>query len=451
MPSIAYLATPGEPAPRLRTWPSPVQRSLIRPTNFQPHPRLIAFSLTNLPTSDHDAVDDAPPDCPMFFAGRRDSWVQRDADGHLQEVRHAPVEDQARVRAPVGEREKRPDHEVVIEVDREHARLERDPEVAHLRQHLPTFQQVERLLDLYVATGEGRGAYVKARKQVEQERRQQFFEEDMRGLYDFDDFEGYDGYGPRLSRRMRPRGYGLSVPRRRPSESPHSSDDDPYRGGGRVPREPSGGGPSAGPGPELIIDHSPPRRRGPPPGSSRRTVTIVPAPTGDETIGRVDPSEHHANIVHDELRVEEVRGRHEPRPRPYLRVPTEHRESRRYRHPTVRELSSDEDDLELASLPSEEDDVRLRPRSRDLVVRNERIEVVRMQSVERERDARRERSIRRTDLRGGGGPDNNITYRPSERHGRLRGGGAFMRPPTKTSAVAADVLDDYDIRSKAIV
>jgi hypothetical protein len=380
----------------------------------------------------------------MFFAGRRNSWIERGPDGHLREARHAPVEPQASER----ETEKRRDREVVIEVDREHARLERDPEVAHLRQNLPSFQQVERLLDLYVATGEGRGAYVKARKQVEEERRHQLFEQNTGDFDDFDDFDLYDG--PRLRRRMRPSGFGPSVPRRRSSESPHSSDDDPYRGGERIPEKPPGGGPSAGPGPalELNIEHLPPRRRGPLPGPSRR-VTIVTPTTGQEIIDGENPNDLHPHVTYDEIQVAEAHERYAP-PRSYLRMPTEYRRSRGYRHPTVRDVSSDEDDLDLASLPSEEDDVRLRPRSRNVVQRNERIEVGRMQSIERERDERRERPIRRTELRGGGAPDDSITSRTSRRLG-LRGGGPVMRPPTKTSAVAADVLEDYDIRSKAIV
>ena len=179
------------------------------------------------------------------FRGSEKLLDRKRSGGNLQEARRAAVEDEARIRGLVAETEKRGDREVVIEVDRERDRLERDPEVAHLRQNLPTFQQVERLLDLYVATGEGRGAYVKARKQVEEERRRQFFGEDLRDIYDFDGFEGYDGDGPRLRRRRRPRGYGLSVPGRRHSGSSHSSDDDHYRGGGRIPKVPSGGGPAA--------------------------------------------------------------------------------------------------------------------------------------------------------------------------------------------------------------
>ncbi|KAJ9613318.1 hypothetical protein H2200_003260 [Cladophialophora chaetospira] len=387
----------------------------------------------------------------MFFAGRRNSWVERGPDGHLQEARYAPAEDEARVRARAGDREKRPEHEVVIEVDREHARLERDPEVTRLRQSLPSFQQVERLLDLYVATGEGRGAYVKATKQVEQERRRRFFEEGIHDIYGFDEFDGYDDFGPRLGRRTRPPGYGLSMPRRPPSESSHSSDDDHYRGGGRVPDKPSGGGPSAGPRPELIIDQSPPRRRGPASGRPRRTVTIVPTRTDKATIRRLDPSERPAEVVHDELRVEEVRERDELHPEGYLGEPAVYRGSHRYRRPTVHELSSDEGDLDLVSLPSEEDDVRLHPRSRNIVRRDDRLEVVRMPSIEREPDARRQRSVRRADLRGGEGPDESTTSRPSARHARLRGGGPFMKPSTKTSAVAAGVVEDYDIRSKAII
>ena len=76
----------------------------------------------------------------MFFAARRNSWVERGPDGNLQEARHAPVDS----RDHYVEGEKRSVREVVIEVDKERTGLHREPEVTKLRESLPTLLQVER-------------------------------------------------------------------------------------------------------------------------------------------------------------------------------------------------------------------------------------------------------------------------------------------------------------------
>src|SRR5437773_6655068 len=101
----------------------------------------------------------------MEFAEQR-AYVERRRDGGLQWIRELPRREHRTSGAWVRTSRQRRSHAVaddeVIEIASERVLQEN-----RLLQNLPSFPDVERLLGLYVATGEGRGAYLAAKKEEE--------------------------------------------------------------------------------------------------------------------------------------------------------------------------------------------------------------------------------------------------------------------------------------------
>ena len=408
----------------------------------------------------------------MFSAGRRNYWIERGPEGRLREARDVPAEPEARYRSA----EKQPaDDEVVIEVAP--ASPDIDVREARLRRNLPSFSDVDRLLNIFVATGQGRGAFAKAKKQVHEETRRRFFEHYYGGHDDdfYGDFHDYGGgpgpgggtpglivvdrrpYSSTRSRsRRRPPGSRPDIHIRHHSESSsNGSDHDRYSSGGKRPDRPSGGGPSTNVEGEHIVMRNAANASGPSVVLSRRrerpaTVRISET-RPDETV-RVDPlPERRHVIIHQEENVAE-----EQVIRP-IRMSERYQQAHRSMQPTVQDVSEDEDEATLASLPSEEDDLRMQPSERyeqqddrAILVQRRRDRSHRAESVRRLSPNRRH--SRRLSIRGGGGPEHTFeedSNRSFSRKVRLRGGG-LANPPTKTSAVGADVLDTYDTASKPI-
>ncbi len=408
----------------------------------------------------------------MFSAGRRNYWIERGPDGRLREARDAPAEPEARYRSA----EKRPaDDEVIIEVAPASPHI--DAREARLRDNLPSFSEVDRLLNIFVATGQGHGAFAKAKKQVQEEARRRFFEH-YYGGHDDDFYDGFPDYGggpgpgggppglivvdrrpysSRLSRsRRRPPGDRLDSHSRHHSESSRSdSDNDRYPSSGKRPNRPSGGGPSTNVEGEHNVVRNVPTASGPSLVLSRRPerrAALQVSETRPDEIVPVNPlHERRHVIIHQE---EDVAEEQVLRP---VRMPQRYQQARRSMQPTVQDVSEDEEEVALASLPSEEDDLRMQPPDRyeqqdnhAVFVRRRRDQNHRIDSVRRLSPNRRH--SRRVIIRGGGGPEHTFEEDPSRSLGRrvrLRGGGV-ANPPTKTSAVGADVLDDYNRASKPI-
>ena len=357
--------------------------------------------------------------------------MERGSDGQLREARYLPAAPQPRAR----QKERQISDEVIIEVER--ASPERDEQELRLRRNLPSFAQVERLLDFYVATGEGRGAFVKAKRHVEKKRHMRLFHDLHSGVDsgDSDDSDSFHG-GP----RRRPPGRGPLDPRRRPYESSDNGSDDRYLPpGGNRPRKPSGGGPSA---PSRVRDRSPKLR------VSKTTPTEAAGHSGPSELPpeRIIPREEPriVTVVDPPYNLQDLAERSPIRPG---RMAERHLEARRSMQPTVQEVSAD-DDSDLASLPSEEDDLRLQ-RSRRQKRRDEHTPKA-GHEVERSQLEYRSRLVER---RGGGGREYTLEESADanlRRYARLRGG-AELKPPSQTSAIGADVLDDYDIDSKTIL
>jgi hypothetical protein len=360
-----------------------------------------------------------------------------------------------------------------------------------LKQSLPAIPDIEGLLQLYVATGEGQGAYLAAKKEEERT-------------------WGRKGnrYG---DRRRRQRYYDNDTPHTSSSgSSDDHSDDEDGRFGGRPPHRPPGGGPAAS-HPEVYIvrpnaRHRPASRRDNrvwiplqviedgewrflraeeyEPGRQEEYRPCYPGPAyinhRPQAIRRPSPAhvviDDYAELVetlpagvvppppevpagpaayhpgdfiipgpqhHGDPGREDLPARPPPAYPERLHISRIHRPQRyqdvhRPPRPTVEDALEDEDELQLASLPSEEDDIRMD--------RNHSLRTVRSRSAKTGR-------TRRVVIRGGSGTNQNFDAdSDGDVHQvvRMRGGGA-EKPLSKTSAVGAGVIQDYDIISKHIM
>lgn len=400
----------------------------------------------------------------MFSTGRRSYWVERGPDGRLREARDLPEEPPPRERS--GEKRYGAD-EVVIEVSDGPPVVETH-EVRLLRRNLPSFGEVEQLLDLYVATGEGRGAYTKAVKTVQQEHRRRYVEHYYGDDDEYDDFINYGGPGPggggppgsiyfgrgpyyydRDENSERNYHYDLGELRRPPrtmrtqggSDDGDGADDSPTAG--PPPPRPSGGGPSSGPRGSYVINLHNTRNAGPAALNIDRTARAPSMPQPDRAHG----SSPRRVVVHQDVQeiVEEEQIR---RPE---RMAERYRSTRRRMQPTVQDVSDEDDGVILRSIPSEEDDLRLST-NRDLeLVRGPRARSHRVQTLWEPSPGLR--STQRRSMRGGGLPEHlieDMSGRKLRRSTNIRGGGPVVAPPTKTAAVGGGVVDDFSITSKTI-
>ena len=437
-------------------------------------------------------------------------FLERRPDGKLQWVRERP------------RREHRSSGEWVRESRRPRSYAVADDDVIaiapvrvlqenRLQQNLPAFSDVERLLGLYVATGEGRGAYLAAKKEEERE-------------------WGHEGrHGDRaeaIRRRPRHSSRPYGPPPFSSGSSDDNSDDEDDGLGGRPPHRPPGGRPTGGPpevyivrpdarhrpavrrdnrvwiplqviengerrflraeeydpnrqeeyrpyypGPAYLNDRPRPIRR---PGLSHvvpehNAEPVVPPPPAVPA----GPAAHHPEVIivqgpqgrqhHVDPRMEAHGLRPPPAYPEALHIRQDHR-SRRYQEahrpprPTAEDALEDEDDVDFASLPSEEDDFRTQPPSRhqSREIRNRSVQMDRNHSVRmnRIRGAKTDRT-RHVIIRGGDGNNHNFDEDSDDdvqQHVRMRGGGA-EKPLSKTSSVLAGVVQkgDYSTLSKPIV
>ena len=312
------------------------------------------------------------------------------------------------------------------DVDNESLQKHGLPPGYRLPADLPSFQEIERLLALYVATGEGKGAYIAAKVAEEQS------------------LDYKDRYQSRFSARPRPP---------RPSRYSHShsdndsGDDDDDDHGPRPPIRPSGGRPPGGrpPGGPIYAEAAVPPRPPRPVHIYNNTVHaeadfIIPPPP----LAGPPP---RPNIVHAEP--------HEP-----------------YQ---AEESDGLGEEPEYAALPSEEDDV----------LTSNRRDTTRMSSRRRASESRRFRRSQRMDstrtrrqTRGDEpviidperAPRTARPYTEEQRRRRERlelrvppmdrpsvryrgGGPADKIAPTKTSGVGAGVLPQgvYGTEPKSIL
>jgi hypothetical protein len=421
-------------------------------------------------------------------------FVERRRDGELQWIRERPYREDRTSGAWVRESRQRRSYAVaddeVIGIASEEVGQEN-----HLQRNVPSFPDVERLLRLYVATGEGRGAYLAAKKEEEKRK------------------WGHEGrHGDRAEAiRRRPRHrFGPYRPPPFPSGSSEDHSDDEDDGlGGRPSHRPPSGGPTGGP-PEVYIvqpdgrhqsavrrdnrvwiplqviengerrflrsEEYDPNRQGeyrpyypgtaylndrPRPIRSPMPSHVVPPPP------RVParPTAHHPQVIighgpqEGQQHVEEMEA-YGARPPPaypevlHIRhdhIPRPHQEAHIPPRPTVEDAEEDEDDLNFASLPSEEDDIRIQRPSRhqSQQVRNRSVRMDRTHSVRMNRT----RSARTARPRGGDGANHNFDEDSDEdvhQLVRMRGGGA-EKPLSKTSSVGAGVVQNYSTVSKDIV
>ncbi|KAJ9625998.1 hypothetical protein H2204_010297 [Knufia peltigerae] len=423
----------------------------------------------------------------MFYAGRRNSWVERGPDGRLREARHLPPEEE--VHLPRRGEKRYGNDEVVIEVPdaSSPSPVFETQEVRLLRRNLPSFGEIERLLDLYVATGEGRGAYTKAVKTVQQEHRRRYVAQYYGASSDdgeYDDFINYGGPGPggggppgstyfrrgpyyydregnfseRDESRRKPTDsvYLTRTPRTRRTEGlsddgDNSDDSPPARP--QAPR-PSGGGPSSGPRGSYVINRENSRNVESPVLNIDRTTRARSMPRsevmhGDNTA--VTPPGPRQVVVHQE--VQETVEEDEQIRRPE-RMAERYRSTRRRMQPTVQEVSDEDDRVSLRSLPSEEDDLRLSTNREPALelARGPRARSRRMQTLGQPIWGLQ--STQRRSMRGGDLPEYNLEEMSGRQQLRrslhLRGGGPVAAPPTKTAAVGGGVVDDFSIASKTI-
>jgi hypothetical protein len=445
----------------------------------------------------------------MEFAERRD-YVERRRDGELQWIRELPRRERRTSGAWVRESRQRRSHAVaddeVIEIAPDRVLQEN-----RLQQNLPSFPDVERLLGLYVATGEGRGAYLAAKK-----------EEEKGWAHEGRHGDHAEAIRRRQRHSSRPHGPPLfsSV-----SSDDHSDDEDDGLGG-RPPHRPPSGGPTGRP-PEVYIVQPDGRHRPAVRRDNRAWIPLQVIEDGERRFLRAEeydpnrqgeyrpyypgaayfndqprpirrsrpshvtlehsvesvvsltsgvpagPAAHHPEVIivqgpqggqhHVDPRMEA----HGVRPPPaypevlHLREdyrPPRHQEAHRPPRPTVEDALEDEDDPRFASLPSEEDDVRIRHPSRHQSpeVRNRSVRMDRTHSVRmnRTRSARMDRT-RHVIIRGGDGANHNFDENSDEdvhQLVRMRGGGA-EKPLSKTSSIGAGVVqkEDYSTSSKFIV
>lgn len=456
----------------------------------------------------------------MESAERRD-YVERRRDGELQWVHELPRTEHRTSGARVRENRRRRSHAVaddeVIEIA-----PERVLQANRLQRNLPSFLEIERLLELYVATGEGRGAYLAAKMKEEEETR-------------------YDGrHEDRHESIRRRRRYG-SRPQEHQRSSSGSSDDHSDGGddglGGRPPHRPPSGGPSGGP-PEVYIVQPDGRHRHAVREDNRVWIPLQVVESGERRFLRAeeyDPNrqgeyrpyypgaayfidrprrirrprpshvvlEHNAEPVvppppgvpagppadYQEVIIGPQEGQHHVDPRmeahgalpapaypeelhiPPARRVHRYQEAHRPPQPTVEDELEAEEDLQFASLPSEEDDIRIqrpsRRQSREVrssSVRMDRTYIARMSrtgSARRDRTYSARMSGARSAVRdriyvmdrGGDGASYDFDGE-SDGDGpqtlRMRGGGPG-KPLGKTSGIGAGVILDYSTVSKPIM
>ena len=360
--------------------------------------------------------------------------VERGPDGHFQWVRPAPTR-------PRQNRDK-----VAFVQDRRRRRSNggwtSDRSTMHNQTGpgFPTFQQIERLVGIYVATGEGQGAYLAARAS-----------EETKGPH----------YSYEIGRR-----HGSRASHRRSTDSSHSSSDDYPRPG---PRRPPRRGPFGGPEGPIEPTSGPANTEGRLPFVPRpphhygedsvhmisRRPTYAPRPQDDRVwmplrmtrdadrrflhVEEYDParrSEYEPDFESaaymDDLGPQPIntpRPAHTRAERPVRR--TEERvvyqvvggpaATRRRRYQAHVDDTSDDEDghgIVYADLPPQEDDFRTK--------------------TQIESSRRRQSS----GMRGGGDLDYDPEDARSDRDGpsflRLRGGVAGAQPPTGLSALAPD-------------
>jgi hypothetical protein len=406
----------------------------------------------------------------MEYAQERE-YPERRRDGGLQWVRVPSRREHRTSSAWVRESRRRTNYaaadDEVIEIA-----PERVLEETRLRRNLPSFSDVERLLGLYVATGEGRGAYLAAKKEEEK-------------------VWGREGrYGDRVGGRYSSRPYGYSTFSFGPSGDDSDDDDDGL--GGAPPHRPPSGGPTGGP-PEVYIVRPDRRHRPALHRDNRVWIPLQVIENGERRFLRAEeydpnrqeeyrpyypgaayfndrprplrrPRPSHVVPEHDAEPVAPAPPGVPARPaafRPeYIIVPGPQGEQHHHRppRPTVEDALEDDDDLHFASLPSEEDDVRIqqpsRHQSREVRTRSVRVNRTHTVRMNRTRSARADRT-RHVIIRGGDGANRNLDEDSDEdvhQLVRMRGGGAD-KPLSKTSSVGAAVIqkEDYDTISKLIM
>jgi hypothetical protein len=530
----------------------------------------------------------------MESAERRD-YVERRRDRELQWVHELPRTEHRTSGAWVRESRRRRSHAVaddeVIEIV-----PERVLRANRLQRNLPSFLEIERLLELYVATGEGRGAYLAAKMKEEEETRYEGRHEDRhesirrRRRYgsrpqeyqrsssgssddhsDGDD-DGLGGRRPhrpssggpsgappeahivqpdgrhrhevredkqvweiRKRRRYGSRPQGHQTPSSGSSDDHSDGDDDGL--GGRRPHRPSSGGPSGAP-PEVYIVQPDGRNRRAVREDDRVWIPLQVVESGERRFLRAEeydpvrqreyrpyypgaayiadrprpirrsrPShvilEHNAEPVvpppprvpasppadYQEVIIGPQEGQHHVDPRieahgalpapaypeelhiPPARRAHRYQEAHRPPQPTVEDEPEAEEDLQFASLPSEEDDIRIQPlsrrQSREVRSSSVRMDRTYIARTSRTGSARRDHTYSarmsgarsagrdRTYVMGRGGDGASYDF-DGESDGdgpqtlRIRGGGRG-KPLGKTSGIGAGVILDYSTVSKPIM
>jgi hypothetical protein len=456
----------------------------------------------------------------MESAERRD-YVERRRDRELQWVHELPRTEHRTSGAWVRESRRRRSHAVaddeVIEIV-----PERVLRANRLQRNLPSFLEIERLLELYVATGEGRGAYLAAKMKEEEETRYEGRHEDR-----------HESIRRRRRYGSRPQEYQRSSSG---SSDDHSDGDDDGLGG-RPPHRPPSGGPSGGP-PEVYIVQPDGRNRRAVREDNRVWIPLQVVESGERRFLRAEeydpirqreyrpyylgaayfadrprpirrsrPShvilEHNAEPVvpppprvpasppadYQEVIIGPQEGQHHVDPRieahgtlpapaypeelhiPPARRAHRYQEAHRPRQPTVEDEPEAEEDLQFASLPSEEDDIRIQPlsrrQSREVRSSSVRMDRTYIARTSRTGSARRDHTYSarmsgarsagrdRTYVMGRGGDGASYDF-DGESDGdgpqtlRIRGGGPG-KPLGKTSGIGAGVILDYSTVSKPIM
>jgi hypothetical protein len=378
--------------------------------------------------------------------------VERGPDGELRWVRPAPArphQDRAKF---VQERRGRRSHGGFTS---DHSRLD-----GQTRRGLPSFLEIERLLGIYVATGEGQGAFLAAKVSEETKGPYYSYENEIEIVRRYDSRPG---------------------PRPLADSSGSSSEGDPRPG--RPPPRPTGGpegpvGPARGPAytegrPPVVLRptrrydedrvHIVGRRPTYAPGPRDDRVWIPLRMTRDDDrrflrVEEYDPmrrAEYEPDFA-DAAYIDDLGPQSINTPRPaHTRAErvirrTEERivdqaiggpaaPGRRRYQAHVDDVSEHEDGRGpvYADLPPQENDLRTNTQTGSL----------------RRRISSGRRITNRTVMRGGGGLDYDPEEARSDGDGpnflRLRGGGPGAQPPTGTSALAPD-SDEIDTEPRKI-
>lgn len=356
--------------------------------------------------------------------------VERGPDGVLQWVRRVSDKPHQRRATIVNERYFQPRNYAEFVSDRS------TPD-GQIRRHPPSFSEIERLLEIYVATGEGQGSFLAAKVW-----------EETKGPY-------YRNIESEIRQRYH------SPPRNRPStNSSSSSSDGDFRPGGEpTPHT----GPSGGPKKPLWPASGP--------AVTKTSIPSVPQPTRhyDEeilhTTGRRAANASRIRIdrrVWTSIREPDFAGAvYVNELGPQSIYPPRAAHVRAERHVTRREERIVDPVVNDPAAPtggryqarvddaSEEEDVR-QPFYADLPPHEDD---VRANSQTRRRRSSGSRMTKRTVMMRGGGLD----YDPEETQSNgnspsffhLRGGGPRAQPPTRTSSIWPDP-DRTDIEPREI-